>query len=1360
MKLIRILTLLLYILLTGTAAHAQTGKLFTADRELSSSMVNQVYQDRDGVIWIATENGLNRYDGARFTLFRHEPGNPESLSNNYVNNVFEDSRGNLFVSTMCGLNIMDRARGTFRNIKLHASGYTLDNANVQMVLERRNGQLLVAVNGYSGIYTLICKGDSISSKPFPLKLKDRYVNLLFEDSRGGLWLSATDSGLFRFTAKDFVPVVGLPQGATVLSMCEDRQGRLYAGCATGGLFVQEWPGGRFRNVDYALNPGLSVRALRTMPGGKILIGTDGHGLKQCDTATGTISNVPMNTPDMGSDLMKIHSILLDSSGGLWLGIYQKGVLLLPTVVNGFMLTGWRSATCRLGSSACIMSVMRTRGGTTLIGTDGDGLYAVSPAGTVSHFAPTAAATSVPAIITAVFEDSRGTLWLGSYMQGMASFDLATGHCRYVHALRDEDGRPVKSVYSFAEDRHARLWIGSNGSGLFSLDTATGRITPWSKLPGKDNALYNRWVNKVLIAGDGKIYVGAFGGMSVLDPVRRSWVSTFGTTRLLPNAVVYTLAEDRRHNIWAGTDAGLVCLNPRNGVTKRFTISDGLPENLIMAILPDRRGDLWLSTSHGLSRLNTRTMRFMNFFADDGLQGNEFSRNAAFADSELFFGGTNGVTHFRPDAIKPPKRIPQIHIAGIYINDQEVTAGMKSGFWNITDREVMKSSSFQLAHNDNSFRIEFTAREFYNPARISYSYSINDGPWTTLAQGVNSLSFSRLASGSYHFKVRSCDYGVYSSPLEFTVVIHPAWWASLPAYIIYVLLVAAAAWFAYRQLRRRYMMKQEMQKHIYAEQVKEAKLQFFINVSHDIRTPMQLVISPLQKLIATDKDKGRQHQYSIVMHNAQRILRLINQLMDIRKLDKGMMRLTFRRTDMASFVTDVCSTFSFQMQRRGIKFNLLLPDEGLTAWVDPENFDKILVNLLSNALKFTPQGGTITVALKAVKDGKTHVKTDNGSFELSVSDTGIGIEPSKMNCIFERFYQIDNNITTHTAGTGVGLNLVRQLVTLHHGTISVRNNTPGAGCTFTVSIPIGRSHLKDSEIEEGETVTHANRNVFSGFEDTPELQPEESKATKARTRFRILLAEDDEGIRDYVTDELSADFHITACTDGQEAWDKIRRDSYDLLISDIMMPRMDGLTLCRKVKQNIHTNTVPVILLTAKVLEEEQIAGLEHGADAYITKPFSIEYLKSAANSLLRNRTMLRTSFEGKQEQQVDVSAMQEEGPNDKLMRRIMKVINDNISDPYLNIDKISREVGISRVHLYRKLKELTNQSARDFLRNVRLKHAAELLRQGNSNVSRIAELTGFSSVAVFSHAFKELYGVSPTEFAGDKGSFSGNEMQD
>lgn len=1334
----------------------QNYKWFTADTNLSSSMINQIYQDRNGIIWIATEYGLNKYDGAKFTIYKNEPGNPLSLSNSSINCVFQDSKGRIWIGTLSGLNLYDPERNTFTSIPLDEGNYKINQGNISSIIERKDGTILVGVMGFGGIYQIKTdKDNKVSAVRHSLTSQEgSIVSVLYEDRKGNLWITYVGKGLYRLSPNGKLRMYFLGSKnntKTQLScMCEDAQGNLFAGTLASGLYKFNPALNQFQPINYPRNPYLYVRHLHVFRPHSLLIGTDGEGLKLYDDRTQTITEFPLSISAFSTTNSKIHSILKDNRGNLWMGFYQKGVILFPAIKNNFHYLGYLSPSGTPIGSSCIMSVLKTSSGTLLIGGDNDGLYAITDRTSkkAQHFPHTDSPSSVPSTIMTMFEDSRQQVWLGSYLGGMAQLNPKTGECQYTNNLNDETGKPVQSVYGFAEDKRHNLWIGSNGAGLFRMNMDTRKITPCNNLGGDDNRLGNKWVNALLYTEDDKLYIGTFSGLYCLNLRTMKYDNSIASLPQLQNKVVYTFHQDSHKQIWIGTYTGLFCLNPTTKKMKTYTVKDGLPNDVIVSIQEDKAHNLWIATTHGLTCFNPDKQQFINYYADDGIQGNEFSKNTAYTnnDGEMFFGGTNGVTCFYPDKIQNSKNKPEIRITGFYVHGNEVTADTKSGFYSIMDKGVLHADKFRLAATDNSFSIEFSAMEFYNPERINYSYRIGKNPWINLTPGSNRLSFSDLAPGTYHFEVRSRDYDTFSDIKKFTVVVRPAWYASWLAILLYAMAVVAGFYYAARRVKQRYQYQKQMQQHIHAEQLNEAKLQFFINISHEIRTPMSLIISPLQKLMASDNDADRQKDYSLIMRNAKRILRLINQLMDVRKIDKGQMKLHFQETQINDFVRDICKTFEYQMHQKHIDFIFEEDMKDVNAWVDPENFDKIILNLLSNALKFTPENGKIQVILNTGTDS-TATDAMQHYLEISVKDSGIGIDPNKMQHIFERFYQIRNGINNATVGTGVGLHLIHSLVKLHHGTITVKNNEGEPGCTFTLRFPLGKEHLNQEETEmSAEVVNKTNQTIGNAYTDGSEVIEKDDKK-QSKTKLRVLLVEDDEEIRHYISRELSDYCHITECTNGQEAWDKIRQKTADLVISDIMMPVMDGLTLCKKIKQNIHTNTVPVILLTAKTREEEQMEGLDTGADAYITKPFNIEYLRKSMENLIKNRELLRNCYKGNQETKVDISALKEESPDEKLMRRIMKVINDNLSNPELSVDMIAKEVGISRVHLYRKLKELTNQSTRDFLRNIRLKHAAELLKGEGGNVTRIAQLTGFTSIAVFSHSFKELYGVPPTEYA-------------
>ena len=669
--------------------------------------------------------------------------------------------------------------------------------------------------------------------------------------------------------------------------------------------------------------------------------------------------------------------------------------------------------------------------------------------------------------------------------------------------------------------------------------------------------------------------------------------------------------------------------------------------------------------------------------------------------------------------------------------------MKSGRYDIVTTSVTNSDKFHLSHKDNSFSIELSAMEFYSPERISYSYTFNSNTWVNLQSGVNRISFSELTPGIYHFQVKARDYNSYSEIKKLTIIISPPWYVSWWAKTRYCLTAVIITIFIIVQIRQRYRARQEMLEHIHAEQLNEAKLQFFINISHEIRTPMSLIISPLQKLMATDYDTERQQSYNIIYRNAERLLRLVNQLMDIRKIDKGQMQLKFQETDIVSFIQDLHYTFAYQANTKHIKLDFHSEVKELKAWIDPKNFDKVILNILSNAFKFTPENGNIQIRLCTGNDPNAAEKALSRYFEISIEDDGIGINETELERIFDRFYQIRNSQNNSNIGTGIGLHLTRSLVELHHGSITVENNQGTPGCRFIVRLPLGKEHLKPEEIDNS-AVKQDSVHITTALPTTPLI--ETSPKTHSKSKYRVLIVEDDDEIRRYICQELGRDFHMQECRNGKEAFTYILKKTPDLIISDIMMPEMDGMTLCSKVKQNINTNHIPVILLTAKSREEDNLEGLSIGADAYITKPFSIEILRQSTFNLIKSRERLRNNFQGNQTQKERMQELEIESPDERLLDRIMKVINDNIANPELNVEMVAETVGISRVHLHRKLKELTNQSTRDLIRNLRLKQAATLLAKKRQSINEVAALTGFTNVAYFSTAFKELYRMTPTAY--------------
>ena len=620
--------------------------------------------------------------------------------------------------------------------------------------------------------------------------------------------------------------------------------------------------------------------------------------------------------------------------------------------------------------------------------------------------------------------------------------------------------------------------------------------------------------------------------------------------------------------------------------------------------------------------------------------------------------------------------------------------------------------------------------------------------------MNRVTYNNLPPGKYTFHVRALSHGNLSEIRTVKILITPPWYEMWWAYCIYVFLLGLLVLGIVNYILSRMRHRREIMKREHAEQLNEAKLQFFINISHEIRTPMTLIINPLEKLLAEKKGGEVQKTYLMIYRNAQRILRLINQLMDIRKLDKGQMFMKFRETDMVGFIDDVMLTFDYMARKKKIHFSFEHAMSQLKVWVDMNNFDKILMNIFSNAFKYTPEQGEITVSLSTGRDA-TRRDPLKEYFEITVTDSGIGLDREKIERIFERFYQIDNDVTKSNFGTGIGLHLSRSLVELHHGIILAENREDAPGSRFVIRIPLGSAHLRTDELEDVEALItpHAvlvkpeKTDLEEVFEEGEGEEDEESKKTgKAKNRMRILIVEDEEEILSYLKEELEGDYRIMTRKNGREAYDTILADTPDLVISDIMMPEMDGLSLCRKIKQNTNVNHVPVILLTAKSKPEDTMEGMATGADAYMVKPFNTELLKSTIANLLANRKLLKSKFSGAQQQEDKVQKLSMKSADEILMSKIMKVINENLSNPDLNVEMLAANVGLSRVHVHRKLKELTNLSARDFIKNIRLQQAAALLKEKKLTVSEVAYATGYTNLSHFSSSFKEVHGMSPKEY--------------
>ncbi|UII19572.1 two-component regulator propeller domain-containing protein [Fulvivirga ligni] len=1329
---------------------AQRARLFSTDSELSNSLIGDIEQDYSGSIWITTEEGINRYDGSKFTAYKEEDG----ILNNYVRLVYEDCHHQLYFGYFNGVQTFDHATDSFQNIPLILATQDTFPAHVLSMIERKDGSTLIGTSGH-GIFKVIETSKGKVARQQIDFIPSYFVNHMFEDSEENLWLATQDKGLFCIQANGntvsyFDPKHGI--GNNINSVCEDHQGNIYAGSLSKGLFKLNKSTGRFDKIPDTGFPPPPIMVLHTLPNNQILIGTDGRGTKLYDPENNIISDLNFNVSNFDFSKSKVHTITEDNNGNFWLGLYQKGVAVIPARMNNFKYMGYQSVTKNIIGSNYIMSLYKDHNDILWVGTDSDGLYAVKDdAEQVAHYAYSKENTGSPSTVMCIFEDSNLDLWVGSYLGGLSKFNKTTQQFEKFDHLLDHQSNPIQRVYSITEGDDKTLWIGTLGFGLYSMNLNTGDIKNYNAIPNPiqphdaSNTLHNAWISSLLIAADKKLYFGTTDGVGCYDPDTKTFTSLNALYPSLSLQNVMTLFQNKQGELWVGSSHGLLKLGLENHSIVKYTADDGLPSNVIGGISDDLKGNLWISTNYGISKFNPSNESFVNYYFHDGLQGNEFSRRASFKDEkgQFYFGGINGITYFKPEEITDHVRDLDLAITGFYLNDTPVKKGLKSGRYQVIDTTVMAANHYNLAYDDNSFTVEFSAMEYINPKRITYLYAIDGGPWVRLQRGINTVTFNNLDPGTYHFQVKAKDFTTYSETRNLTVVIHPVWyfspWAKLGYFLLGIIIVVAIL----HQTNQWYKTRKRMREHQLAEQINEAKLEFFTNISHEIRTPLSLILNPLRKLIANDGDNDRQRAYTIMRRNTERVLHLVNQLMDLRKIDHGKIALKFRKTNILKFVHETTEMFQEQILAKHIHFQILRKESLPKVYIDQNFFDKTIHNLLSNAIKFTPENGEITLSLE------THeVITFNGTFEkqlkITCSDTGIGLKDQDLERIFDRFYQVSDN--NSSVGNGIGLHLTRSIVDLHHGHIYALNNANGFGCSFVISLPLGKEHLQADEIIEPNTQKPRPSDQGVKITPPPVMSTNDDARVKSKTKKRVLVVDDNAEVRQYICNELASEYHMNDCNNGKEALSITLAEKPDLVISDIVMDEMDGITFCRKLKQNVNTNHIPVILLTAKSGEKDNIAGLGTGADAYISKPFNMEILKKTAENIIKNRELLKNNYSGQQAQKDKIKDLEVESPDEKLMQKIMEIINQNLDNPTLNVEMIANEIGISRVHLYRKLKEITNQSVRDLIRNIRLRQAAEILNTKNLNISEVAYATGFSNPSKFSTSFKEFYGVSPTVY--------------
>lgn len=1272
-------------------------------------------------------------------VYRHKDGDESSLIYNSVVTMMEYDSLHVLIGTGMGLQMYDYATDSFTKIPLiNGRGDTI-LARVPYLCRLEDGRVDVCASGFGNF---IINGQQSTSKGQDLKKMsavwtEEFVPTsgdllqMLIDSHHKMWILTREKGLYYVEGdasqkhKDKHTFINVEGTKGALMMTEGMYG-IYAATSEGDFMKIQ--GGKAEKIHIPT----FISNVNSDKKGHIYICTDGNGLLVYNENDGSISPSMVRTNDFDLTFSNVKDAITDHEGNLWIGIYWKGVVVSPSTSSSFNYIGRRSAVKNTLGTNCITAICGAKDGGVWVATDHCGLYKMKSDGISStHYEPENT-PGIPSTITAIHEDEYGTIWMGSSIGGLS---------KGVGNKFSDSGLGIERIYSIVEDNHQTLWMATMGMGIYSYNLVTHETNHYSGLVnGQENYPFNLmsnfWVYTLCIDGN-MLYAGTADGLEVFR-IENGMLKKLGR-HFVRHSINSIKVLD--HTLWVGTSLGLIRAKiSKDGKcqkSKTYNENDGLSNNMVNAIEfssgPEKM--VWLSTDNGLCCFNPKTEVFANYYKTDGLQGNEFSRVSANVAGNLYFGGINGLTYFSNNETGKTNQqndFEELRIVDIYVQGKAIRANDKSGSYTMFDGWISNAERIDLCNEDNSFIVELSTMSF-DSHHLQYQYKINNDEWISAPEDQNRIAFNNLPAGTYKISFRLSE----DVETSITVVIHPAWYASWWAWILYILIACGIIFYLWRIYKERISTKRILENHRQSQMMSEMRTKFFMDISHEIRTPMTLILGPLQKLkeiVKHSEEEGNkdieqgvaqtfEKNLNLISQNADRIMTLVNQLMDVRKIEKGQFPLHYSKIELVGFLQNLYNLFSANARDRNIGFDFIHDVPHLFACVDSQNLDKIVMNLLSNAFKFTPKDGKITLKLES--SILNTQDSEEPSFIISVTDNGIGIPDEQKKHVFDRFFSSSN-------GTGIGLNLSYMLAQLHEGELTVCDNPNEKGSRFVLTMPQAL-YLQEEKDENNDKSDNKAQN-----EDYDDTIAEE-----------LVIVEDDEDIRKYMCEELSQTYStIHQFGNGQEAWNYLVTNSQkvSLVVSDIMMPVMNGTDLCKKIKQNFNTNHIPVILLTAKVSDQEQIEGLNAGADEYVTKPFSIEVLASRISNLLNSRKLLQSKYQNMAQEKAKIENVELTSPDEQLMERVMKVINNNIANPDLSVEMIADMVGVSRVHFHRRIKDITNLTPRDLLKGIRLRQAAKLLGEKHLDITAVSDATGFKSVSTFSTAFKHAYGMSPTEF--------------
>jgi signal transduction histidine kinase/DNA-binding response OmpR family regulator/streptogramin lyase len=1075
---------------------------------------------------------------------------------------------------------------------------------------------------------------------------------------------------------------------------------------------------------------------------KLLIGTTTQGMFQYDMMSQTLlHDEPRNlNPFRSSQLLSCY---VDKQENVWVGFYDKGFVAGNKRLDYFNAN---HELIEIFRNKFVTRVVEDKYANLWISTRYDGLYYYRSSGKLSvyHVQNSDFFPENNDWLESIFIDSKDRIWIG-FENGLVVGKIS------------DDGRidvweriEMKHVRVVKEDRYGNIWIGT-WFGLYRIDRLKSPVEMQKIYP--DHGIAN--VTDICILHSGDILFSSYieGIFRIKDNSTVPELQTFPSESVSVTNRCITMFEDSQHRIWMGSyGSGMLCLSQEQ--YSIFTRNNGLPSNNILCFQEDINGYMWMSTSYGISKIKiseTDTV-FTNYTSSDGILGDQYHEKAGcrHSDGRIFFGGNHGLTFFNPATVLPNRNPPVIRLEDLKILNQSVHPTPKGS---VLTKTIAFTDKITLNHKQTTISLDYAGIDFISPDKLTYKYKMEgfDTKWNDVGN-FRRATYSKLSPGKYTFLVSAINGdGVESiRPAHLQIVVKPAPWFSLPAWLLYSLLLITVAislfrfWFKIKMSRQ--LLEIEHNEREREKEISEMKINFFSNISHELRTPLTLISAPLEQLMSLKtSDTASSKLLNTISRNVQNMLRLINQLLDFGKIENGILSLQVQQVDVIQQIRDIQDDFVYTADRKHIRLSLHPHVSHLNLWVDTDKLEKTLHNLISNALKFTPENGSVEILTNELSGEKKRKKypdmsriQDISFIEIAVLDTGPGIPDEKLGDLFVRYRQIasPSGILPDYGGSGIGLHYTKRLVEKHSGKIKAMTR-PEGGMAFSFILPTGDVYSEN----EKELIVKDSLPESSGKE-----LPKQQKQTAKTPAYTILIAEDNIELMDFITQILCDQYRLIEALDGDRAWELAQSESPDLILSDVIMPGLSGYQLCAQVKDHPALCHIPVVLLTAKTAMFDQVEGLEQGANAYICKPFNVDYLLLTIKNLFMSRDRLRQYFSTPQTQE-KTSIPEMLNPHDqKFMNKLTCLLEQELSNPDLDIDHVARELGFSRTGFYRKIKGLTDMSPIDFISNFRLKRAAEMIMENKQTLTDIAEQTGFNSYSYFSKSFKKHFGVTPKEY--------------